>query len=63
MIAAPALFVGMLVPKLAHRRSLAAAVGAAVVSSAGSALPNGLGLLAGVVAGMAIAAIVHRRQS
>jgi len=63
MIAAPALFVGMLVPKLAHRRSLAAAVGAAVVSSAGAALPNGLGLLAGVVAGMAIAAMVDRKQS
>jgi predicted branched-subunit amino acid permease len=63
MIAAPAIFIGMLVPKLAHRRSLVAAVTAAIVSSVGSILPNGLGLLAGILAGMTIGSMVDRRQS
>jgi predicted branched-subunit amino acid permease len=64
MIAAPAIFIGMLVPKLAHRRSLVAAATAAIVSSAGAALPNGLGLLTGIVVGMTAGTMVDgRRQS
>lgn len=63
MIAAPALFVGMLVPRLTNLRTISTALTAGIVSSAGAVLPNGLGLLVGILAGMAVAAAVDRRQS
>jgi predicted branched-subunit amino acid permease len=51
-VAAPAVLVALLAPRLRHRRTvrLPAAV-AAVVAIAGAALPFGLGILAGVAAG------------
>lgn len=61
--AATALFIAMLVPKLAERRAMVAAGGAALVAGLASTFPNGLGLLAGVMAGMTFGAITHRKPS
>jgi predicted branched-subunit amino acid permease len=61
--AATALFIAMLVPMLDKRRAVVGAGGAAIVAGLASSLPNGLGLLAGVMAGMVLGAITHRRTS
>ncbi|HEU0042876.1 MAG TPA: AzlC family ABC transporter permease, partial [Jiangellaceae bacterium] len=54
---APAVFIGLLAPRLRGPRSVIVAVVAALVSLFGADLPNGLGLAAGVGAGFAIAAL------
>jgi predicted branched-subunit amino acid permease len=61
--AATALFIGMLVPKLAERRALITAGAAALVAGTAGALPHGLGLVAGIVAGMVVGSIGERRPS
>jgi predicted branched-subunit amino acid permease len=61
--AAAALFIGMLVPKLAERRAWIAAAGAALVAGLASALPNGIGLLVGILAGMTLGSFGERRPS
>jgi predicted branched-subunit amino acid permease len=58
-----ALFIGMLVPKLAERRAWIAAAGAALVAGLASLLPNGIGLLAGILAGMTLGSFGERRPS
>jgi len=58
---ATALFIGMLVPKLDERRALSTAGTAALVAGLGSTLPNGLGLLTGILAGM-IWGSLHKRK-
>lgn len=62
-IAAPALFVAVLVPQL---RGIAPAVAAAVaagVTVLAAPLPRGLGLIVGAVAGIAAAAVADRSES
>lgn len=58
--AGPALFIGLLAPLLGERRALVAAGGAALVATFMSNLPNGLGLLAGILAGIASGSLADR---
>jgi predicted branched-subunit amino acid permease len=59
-IAAPALFVGLLVPHLARRPGAVAAGVAGVVAAAASVLPSGVGLVLGALAGMLAGTAVER---
>lgn len=61
-VAAPALFVGLLVPMLRRPRARRAALVAAVVAVVAAPLPNGGGLLAGAVAGV-VPALLRRSPS
>jgi predicted branched-subunit amino acid permease len=61
-IAVPAVFVGLLVPRLTSRPAVAAAVAGAVTAAAAATLPNGLGLLLGVAAGAAAGSIAENHR-
>jgi predicted branched-subunit amino acid permease len=58
-IAIPALFVGILVPRLVSSPAVAAALTAAAVAALGAGLPNSMGLVIGIVAGAAAGSIVQ----
>jgi predicted branched-subunit amino acid permease len=60
--ATSAIFVGLLVPQLRERLARRPAVIAAVVALLASPLPNGLGLLAAIVAGV-VPGFLHPRSS
>lgn len=57
--AATAVFVGLLAPKLRDRRTITIAATAATVAAFASPLPSGLGLIVGVLSGLAVAAIAE----
>jgi predicted branched-subunit amino acid permease len=57
-VAAPALFVGMLVPRLSDRRMVAAALVASGAAVALAGLPKGMGLPVAIVCGMFVGAVV-----
>lgn len=57
-IAAPALFVGLLVPQLVRRPAVVAAAAAMAVAAVCSALLQGVGLVIGVLAGLLAGALV-----
>ena len=59
-VAAPALFVGLLVPQLRRRPPIVAAAVGAAVAAAASPLPQGVGLMLGALAGIAAAAATDR---
>jgi predicted branched-subunit amino acid permease len=60
-IAVPAVFVGLLVPRLTDRPAVAAALAGAVTAAAAAGLPNGLGLLLGVAAGAVAGSVAQLR--
>jgi predicted branched-subunit amino acid permease len=61
-IALPVCLVPIVAPALAGRPGRAAVVTAASVAVAGHALPNGLGLVAAIVAGAVVGAVVEERS-
>jgi predicted branched-subunit amino acid permease len=61
--AAPAVFVGLVVPRLRARVARRPALIAATVALLASPLPSGLGVLLAATAGMAPALLQHRRPS
>ena len=62
-VAAPALFVGLLVPQLRRAAPVVAATVGAGVAAAASPLPQGVGLILGALAGIATAALTDRGGS
>ena len=62
-VAAPALFVGLLVPQLRHRPPIVAAAVGAAVAAAASPLPPGVGLMLGALTGIAAAAATDRNST
>jgi predicted branched-subunit amino acid permease len=58
-IAIPALFVGVLAPRLTSSPAITAAVTAAAVGALCAGLPNSVGLIIGIVAGTATGSIVQ----
>jgi predicted branched-subunit amino acid permease len=62
-VAAPAMFVAMLVPLLASRPGLVAAAVAGTTAAVTAPLPHGLGLLCGIAAGVLAASLVRRSTS
>ena len=56
-VAAPAMFLAMLVPQLRARPALVGAGTAAVTAALASPLPSGLGLLCGIAAGVVAASV------
>ncbi|MHC1558799.1 AzlC family ABC transporter permease [Actinomycetospora sp. C-140] len=62
-VAAPAMFLAVLVPQLRARPARAGAAVAAVVAATASPLPDGLGLLCGIAAGVAAATLSDRSAS
>jgi predicted branched-subunit amino acid permease len=62
-IAAPALFVGLLVPQLVRRPAVVAAAVGAAVAAAAAALPAGTGLVLGAVAGLAAGSCAARTRT
>jgi predicted branched-subunit amino acid permease len=63
-VAAPAVLVALLVPRLRQRGTVRLPAGiAAVVAIAGAGLPFGLGILAGVLAGALASSLVHARST
>jgi predicted branched-subunit amino acid permease len=62
-IAAPALFVGLLMPQLRRAEPIVAATVGAGVAAAASPLPQGAGLILGALAGIAAAALTDRHGS
>ena len=61
--ATPIVFVGFLVPAVVDRPRAVAVLAAALTTVAGSRLPSGTGLLAGIAAGVAAGALTLRRPS
>lgn len=61
--AAPAMFLAILVPLLRTRPACSGAAVGGLVTAAASPLPDGLGLLCGIAAGVAAAALVERSAS
>jgi predicted branched-subunit amino acid permease len=61
--AAPAVFVGLLVPRLRARVAHRPALIAAAVALLASPLPSGLGVLLAAAAGVAPTLLQHRRPS
>jgi predicted branched-subunit amino acid permease len=59
-VAAPALFIGLLVPQLRRSAPIVAAAVGAGVAAAASPLPQGVGLMLGALAGIAAAAAADR---
>jgi predicted branched-subunit amino acid permease len=59
-VAAPALFVGLLVPQLRRVASIVAAGVGAAVAALAAPLPHGVGLVLGGLAGVAAAAVTDR---
>jgi predicted branched-subunit amino acid permease len=59
-VAAPACLVALLVPRLSDRPGVAAAAVAAGVAVAGAAMPQSIGLLGAVVAGVAAGTLMER---
>jgi predicted branched-subunit amino acid permease len=65
-VAAPAMFLAMLVPRLRERSAHTARAGAAVAAvtaAVASSLPAGLGLLVGIAAGVAAATVVSAART
>jgi predicted branched-subunit amino acid permease len=62
-VAAPAMFLAVLVPQLRARPARAGASAAAVTAVVASPLPDGLGLLCGIAAGVLAATLVDRSAS
>lgn len=62
-IAAPAMFLAMLVPLLTALPGVVAAVVAAVAAAAAAPLPNGLGMLCGTATGLLAGTLADRRTS
>lgn len=60
--AAPAVLIALLVPRVRTPGGPAVVVVAAVVALAAADLPNGLGIGAGMLAGLATAAVIDRRR-
>lgn len=61
-VATAALFVAMLVPRLTDRTTAVTALTSAGVSLATAGLPNGLGVLAGIGAGVTLAVVLTKRE-
>jgi predicted branched-subunit amino acid permease len=61
-VAAPAMFLGMLVPQLRARPGRSAAAVGGVTAAAASPLPHGLGLLCGIAAGVLAAVATERSE-
>lgn len=62
-VAAPAMFLAVLVPQLRARPARAGASAAAVTAVVASPLPDGLGLLCGIAAGVLAATLADRSAS
>jgi len=62
-VAAPAMFLAVLVPQLRARPARAGASAAAVTAVVASPLPDGLGLLCGIAAGVLAATLADRSTS
>ncbi|MFC5137757.1 AzlC family ABC transporter permease [Actinomycetospora rhizophila] len=62
-VAAPAMFLAMLVPQLRARPARAGAAAAAITAALAASLPAGLGLLCGIAAGLAAATLTDRSPS
>ena len=62
-VAAPAMFLAVLVPQLRARPARAGASAAAVTAVVASPLPDGLGLLCGITAGVLAATLADRSTS
>ena len=61
--AAPAMFIGMLVPQVAGRPALASVLGAVAGTLAASSAPNGSSVLVGAVTGVLAGTLAARRSS
>ena len=62
-LAAPAIFIGMLVPQLVHRAAIAAAVAATLATLAAADAPNGSSVIVGAVTGVVAGALADRGRS
>ncbi|GAA4904060.1 putative branched-subunit amino acid permease [Actinomycetospora succinea] len=62
-VAAPAMFLAMLVPQLKQRTGRRAAAVAGVVAAVAATLPHGLGLLAAIVTGVLVTTLTDRSAS